>query len=296
MNSNDDLVSVIIPVFNSETFLEESIKSIINQTHKNQEIIAIDDGSTDNSLKILQLYADKITIHSQENQGLASALSVGIKMMKGKWFKWLSPDDTLFPNAIEVLLNEAKKLPENTIVYSNWELIDKNNKVLRSFSEYNYNNLSNFEFNVRLLDGQQINVNTSLIPTNLFKKGCLIRETKDPVAIDYDFFLRAALKYNTNFHLIPNVLVKYRIHKKQLSHENFSKSLACVEDIKKDVLSTLETKQQEKYLNSLKEYKKKKPISRKTMDAGLKLLVENFPEWVSDQILTLYLNKIRRTR
>ena len=56
----EDLVSVIIPVYNSEEFLEESLKSVLNQTYKNLEIIAIDDGSTDNSLKILKQYSDKI--------------------------------------------------------------------------------------------------------------------------------------------------------------------------------------------------------------------------------------------
>ncbi|MCH9030151.1 MAG: hypothetical protein IH819_11200, partial [Bacteroidetes bacterium] len=95
--------------------------------------------------------------------------------------------------------------------------IDENNKKLRDFSEPNYNKLSNFDFNVRLLDSQQINVNTTLIPSYLFEKGCLIQELEDPVAIDYDLFLRAGILYNFNFHLIPKPLIKYRIHTKQLS-------------------------------------------------------------------------------
>ena len=61
-----ELVSVIIPVYNSAQFLKESIESVINQTYQNIEIICINDGSTDNSLEILQLYSDKIIIISQE--------------------------------------------------------------------------------------------------------------------------------------------------------------------------------------------------------------------------------------
>ncbi len=296
MNSNDDLVSVVIPVFNSETFLEESIKSIINQTHKNQEIIAIDDGSTDNSLKILQLYADKITIYSQENQGLASALSVGIKMMKGKWFKWFSPDDILFPNAIQILVEEAKRLPENTIVYSNWDIIDEKGKKLRSFSESNYNDLDNFEYNIRLLDGQIINVNTTLIPSSLFDNNCVFQNLEDPVLIDYDFFLRAGILHFTKFHLISKPLLKYRIHSEQLSHTNISNSISNLSQVKNEILLQIDPKKRDDYISALENYKKKKNLAKKTMEFGLKLATFTLPDKITDSLLAFYLNKIRRIR
>jgi len=75
------IISILIPVYNSEKFLNNSISSVLNQTYHNLEIIAIDDGSTDNSLKILQKYSDKIILIHQENKGLADALNVGIKNM-----------------------------------------------------------------------------------------------------------------------------------------------------------------------------------------------------------------------
>ena len=80
-----ELVSVIIPVYNSAQFLKQSLESVINQTYQNIEIICVNDGSTDNSLEILQQYSDKITIMSQKNYGLASALNLGIRKMKGIW-------------------------------------------------------------------------------------------------------------------------------------------------------------------------------------------------------------------
>ncbi|MDC0150249.1 glycosyltransferase, partial [Nitrosopumilus sp.] len=123
-----ELVSIIIPVYNAAPFLKDSLESVINQTYSNIEIICIDDGSEDNSLEILKFFSDKITIISQENQGLASALNVGIKKMKGKWFKWFSPDDVMFHNTIEILVNEAEKF-SNTIIYSDWDIIDEKSNL-----------------------------------------------------------------------------------------------------------------------------------------------------------------------
>jgi len=294
--SLQELVSVVIPVYNSENFLAESIESVLNQTYENIEIIAVDDGSTDKTADILKHYSEKLTIITQTNQGLAAALNSGIKKVEGMWIKWFSPDDILYPKTIEILVKEVKKLPENSIIYSNWELIDENNNKLRDFFESNYNDLGNFEYNLRLLDGQQINVNTTLIPTSLFKKGCVIRELEDPVAVDYDFFLRAGILYDVNFHLIEKSLLKYRINRNQLSHKNISKTLDYLKDIRNEIILQLsETKRQE-YLRSLEEYNKKKPISKKTMEFGLKLLVNTLPDKASDKFIVFYLNKIRRSR
>jgi len=293
---SDDLVSVVIPVYNSEKFLVESIESVLNQTYENIEIITIDDGSTDSSSDILQRYSDKIIVLSQKNQGLASALKAGIDKMNGKWFKWFSPDDVLYHNAIEVLVNEIKKLPVNTIVYSNWELIDENGKKIRNFSESNYNDLESFEFNVRLLDGQQINVNSTLIPISLFEKGCVLGNLEDLAAIDYDFFLRAGILYNTKFHLIQEQIVKYRIHNSQLSHKNISQTLSYLETIRKDILSNLENDKKNQYRKALLKYTEEKTISRKTMEKSLKFTTYVMPNWITDKILLFYLNKLRRTR
>jgi len=296
MAANDDLVSVVIPVYNSEKFLRESIESVINQTYKNIEIIAIDDGSTDKSLALLKQYSDKINVLSQPNQGLTAALRAGIKKINGKWFKWFSPDDILYLNAIEILVEEAKKLPDNTIVYSNWEIIDENSKKLREFSESNYNDMSKFEFNVRLLDGQQININTTLIPSSLFEKGCLFQELIDHVAVDYDFFLRAGILYDTNFELIPKSLLKYRIHTNQLSHKGISKTLSYLSDIRTQILNLHDESKRAQYLEALQEYKRKKSIPKKTMELGLKIANNTLPNWVSDPLLVFYLNNIRRSR
>ena len=288
-----DLVSVVIPVYNSEKFLEECLDSILTQTYQNIEIIAVDDGSTDSSPDILERYSDKINIISQKNQGLASALNLGISKMKGDWFKWFSPDDVMYSNTIEILINEAKN-PPSTILYSNWNIIDETGNILREFHESNYNELSEYDFNVRLLDGQQINVNTTLIPA-IFLKKYGIRELDEPVAIDYDFFLRSALLHDVRFHLISQPLVKYRIHSDQLSHKNISKTLNYISEIKDEILMKLDEPLRIKYNHGLEQYKKTKPTKTKTLEFGMKLL-SSVPTWVSDKVLMLYLNKIRHNR
>jgi glycosyltransferase involved in cell wall biosynthesis len=288
-----ELVSIVIPIYNSEQFLKESLESVINQTYQNIEIICVNDGSTDNSLEILKSYSDKITIISQENRGLASALNAGIKQMKGKWFKWFSPDDMMYTHTIETLVHTAKKYP-NTIVYSNWEIIDEDSKKLRDFQESNYNELSDFEYNVRLLDGQQINVNTSLIPSTLFQK-CSIRELNDPVAVDYDFFLHAALLCDIKFYLIQESLIKYRIHTKQLSHKNISKTLDYTSILKDDIFQHLDKSSRDKFLSELELYQNSKSLKQKTMIFGMKLL-SFLPSYFSDIFFIFYVNKIRQGR
>jgi glycosyltransferase involved in cell wall biosynthesis len=290
-----ELISVIIPVYNSAEFLKESLESVINQTYQNIEIICINDGSTDNSNEILEFYSDKITILSQKNQGLASALNVGIKQMQGKLFKWFSPDDLMFPNSISLLVDEYDKGDKNTIIYSNWNVIDSNGKYIRYFQESNYNDLSKFDFNIRLLDGQQINVNTSLIPYDIIKKGLVFSNLDDPVTIDYDFFLRCGILYETKFHLISKPLIQYRIHSNQLSHKNISKTLDYVKNMKVKILSNLSEEQKTNYLVELKKYQKSKLVTQKIMELGLNILSKS-PTYISDKFLNLYLNKIRCSR
>ena len=289
-----DLVSVVIPVYNSEKFLEECLDSILTQTYQNIEIIAVDDGSTDSSPDILERYSDKINIISQKNQGLASALNLGISKMKGDWFKWFSPDDVMHSNTIKTLIDETKNHSDNIILYSNWNIIDDTGNTLREFHESNYNELSEFDFNLRLLDGQQINVNTTLIPA-IFLKKYSIRELDDPVAIDYDFFLRSALLHDVKFHLISQPLVNYRIHSAQLSHKNISKTLNYISKIKDEILMKLDEPLRIKYNHGLEQYKKTKPTKTKTLEFGMKLL-SSAPTWASDRLLMLYLNKIRHNR
>lgn len=96
-------VSVIVPVYNVEKYIQRCVDSILNQTFKNFELILVNDGSTDNSLKMLEKYKNnkKVKIYSQENQGPAIARNYGISVSKGKYVMFIDSDDYIDSNYIE---------------------------------------------------------------------------------------------------------------------------------------------------------------------------------------------------
>ena len=100
------LISIIIPIYNAEKYLNKCLQSIISQTYRNFEIILIDDGSTDCSYKICQEFAKKdkrIFIFAQTNSGASSARNRGIEMAKGKWITFVDADDYVEKNYLECL-------------------------------------------------------------------------------------------------------------------------------------------------------------------------------------------------
>ncbi|PKM67614.1 MAG: hypothetical protein CVU94_06250 [Firmicutes bacterium HGW-Firmicutes-19] len=104
------LVSVIVPIYNVERFLERCIESIMHQTYKNFEIIAIDDGSTDESAAILDQWAQKdqrIKATHQSNVGVAATRNIGLKLASGEYVLFVDSDDTISPTGIERLLSKA---------------------------------------------------------------------------------------------------------------------------------------------------------------------------------------------
>lgn len=120
MKSNP-LVSVIIPLYNAERFVEETIESVLNQTYRNLEIIVIDDGSSDNSLQVANKYKSRgIKIFSQANRGASAARNLGIQHATGDFIQFLDADDILHPDKIKnqvcILINEDS----NTLVFCKW--------------------------------------------------------------------------------------------------------------------------------------------------------------------------------
>ncbi len=99
---NKPLVSIIIPVFNAEEYLAETIKSAMAQTWPNKEIIIVDDGSTDNSLNIAAEFKDAcVRIFNQENKGASAARNKGLSEAKGEYIQFLDADDLLSPEKVE---------------------------------------------------------------------------------------------------------------------------------------------------------------------------------------------------
>ena len=281
-------VSIIIPIYNAEKYLEECIDSAINQTYQDIEIIAVNDGSTDNSLEVLKKYSDRIKIISKENGGTASALNAGIKAMTGEWFKWLSADDVLYPNFVEELMLESKKTEnKNVIFYTNYDIIDSEGNLIDQRIERNFNNLDPFEVNVILLDRHIGNGTTSLIHKSTIDKYGMFDQVIGHRE-DYELWLRYCILYKCRLHLVPKILAKYRIHGTQTTKEKIRKSREQSEAIRKLVLGKLEPSERKKYEIALERYKKNKPLVEKLMYFVRYDLFGILPSSVSNSLLNLY--------
>ena len=110
-SSNEDIkVSIVVPIFNKESYLVDTLTSIIRQSHKNIEIILVNDGSTDNSGKIIEEFSrsdSRIVIVAQENQGLSVARNAGLKIVTGTYVLFFDADDILLESSVSNLLNIA---------------------------------------------------------------------------------------------------------------------------------------------------------------------------------------------
>lgn len=106
------LVSIIIPVYNVEKFVKESVLSAITQTYQNLEIVVVNDGSTDNSSKIcheLEKKDNRVKVYDKENGGVSSARNFGVEHAKGEYLMFLDGDDRLTANAVEGLLEVLQR-------------------------------------------------------------------------------------------------------------------------------------------------------------------------------------------
>ena len=111
-------ISVIIPVYNVEKYLPQALESVMNQTFSDLEIVCVNDGSTDNSLKILEEYAQKderIKIINQENSGYGAACNRALECIKGEYFAILEPDDYIEPKMYKKLYAQAKQLDSDIV-------------------------------------------------------------------------------------------------------------------------------------------------------------------------------------
>ena len=111
-----ELITVIVPVYNTEKYLERCLDSIVGQTYRDLEILLIDDGSTDSSGEICRQYAeadDRITVLVKENGGQASARNLGLDRMQGEYVLFVDSDDYVSPDFVEELYRQIKAEPGN---------------------------------------------------------------------------------------------------------------------------------------------------------------------------------------
>lgn len=168
-------VSIVIPVYNAEKYIQQCFNCLINQTDKNFEVICVDDGSTDGSLKKLNSYAQKdsrFKIFSKPNGGAGSARNLGIRYSSGEYTLFLDIDDYLEFDAIEKLYMIAKQNNSDFLFY-NFITENENKEILKKHDFANYTSLPKKElikllFLCKLPFGPHQFIKTSLIKDNGF--------------------------------------------------------------------------------------------------------------------------------
>lgn len=220
----NELVSVIIPVYNGEKFVAASIESVLKQTYCPIEIIVINDGSTDGTKEVLNQFNGKIVVIQQKNAGQADARNKGLTIAKGKYIALLDSDDLFVSEKIEKQISILKN--ENLdMVCTNFETIDASNNKLKNISAPYFhasNALTTF-----------ITGNFICTSTLLFKKEWIQKvgnfDTKMKGTEDGDLWFRMLLD-GAQLDVIREPLVQYRIHELnysgRFSHMNLFRTLA----------------------------------------------------------------------
>jgi glycosyltransferase involved in cell wall biosynthesis len=131
-------VSVIIPVYNVENYIKECVESVINQTLKEIEIIIVNDGTKDNSIKKIEKYLSdsRVILINKENGGVSSARNAGLKIARGEYISFIDSDDFIELTMLEDLYNESKGMD---IVLSNFARIDNLGNI--KIEKNNFKNL-----------------------------------------------------------------------------------------------------------------------------------------------------------
>jgi len=170
-NKQQKLVSVIIPAYNIEKYISQTIESVICQTYKNIEIIIVNDGSTDNTDKIIQEYGKKderIVIYNQLNKGLSAARNSGFKIAKGDYFCLIDGDDIMLPEKIESQIYFLEKNIFADFIYSKvYCFIDGTNNI---YIQKMDNASSPYVYNKLLSYGNFISPNSVFFKRNIFDK------------------------------------------------------------------------------------------------------------------------------
>ena len=222
-------VSIIMPVYNREKYLEQAIKSILGQSYSNFELIIIDDGSTDNSLNITREFAEqdkRVTVITlKEHQGVAVARNEGLKRAQGGFITQFDSDDVMLPDAIKLRVEFLNSNPDIDLVFGKiHQCIDKDGMVIESkYSEYirymqhfyEMNKDYDFYEKVKKLEFGVPNVNS----TSMFRRDVFFRSGYYEESIihgsDVEFFFRILKRFSISF--LNEPLLLHRLHTGNIS-------------------------------------------------------------------------------
>jgi glycosyltransferase involved in cell wall biosynthesis len=246
MISFNPIVSIIMPTFNGETTILKSIKSILNQTYSNIELIIVNDCSNDNTLELITLIKDnriKI-INNDYNLGIAKSLNIGIHASSGDYIARIDSDDIAY-------LNRIKK--QVKIIYNSG--VDVLGGQIQTFGKlinpkYAYPE-SNKQICYYSLLGNPIAHPTVLATASFFKKNLYNSDIKYLGFEDYELWTRS-ISNNYTFFNMPNTILSYRMSNSQLSANQKSNFKKRYFEFKNNLLSSLSTNLDPEYINIYK--------------------------------------------
>ncbi|MDY7012475.1 MAG: glycosyltransferase [Cyanobacteriota bacterium] len=199
------LISVLIPVYNGEKTIRETIQSILDQTFQDFEIIAIDDGSTDSTVEIInQFQDDRIKVFSFANSGPNASRNRSLDRATGEYVSFIDADDLWTPNKLESQLKALQDFPKAAVAYSWTDHIDRNGQFLYPGPHYSFTG----DVFAKLLLADFINSGSNpLIRKSAFVKAGRFDEPLEG-GQDWDMWLRLAKHYP--FAVVPAVQVFHR--------------------------------------------------------------------------------------
>jgi glycosyltransferase involved in cell wall biosynthesis len=213
MNSSDTTVAVIIPTFNCARFLGEAVSSVVAQTHPADEIIVVDDGSTDDPTAALARFP-MVRLIRQENLGLSAARNAGLRSCATSHVVFLDADDRLLPIALEAGLTHAARHPQCALVFGGFYPISEDGRRLGQ----------DIEFPDREVDYPELLCGRNIVgfpATALHRRDCLVEEGGFDQTLraceDYDLYLRLSRRYS--FIAYPTIVAEYRRHAGNMSND-----------------------------------------------------------------------------
>lgn len=204
-------VSVVMATFNAREYLREAIESILNQTFKDFEFLIIDDGSTDDTVKIIQSYRDpRIVLHQRRHKGLIDTLNYGIKVAKGEYIARMDADDVSEPKRFELQVKFLDRHPDHALVGTTTRIIDTRGRTIDISAEP----LHHEEL------GQGLLVRNVLAHGSVMMRKSALRRVGgyDPKAIhaeDYDLWVR--ISREGKIANLPQPLFKWRLNPQGIS-------------------------------------------------------------------------------
>lgn len=211
-------ISVVMSVFNGESFLPEAVESILAQTFGDFEFIIIDDGSTDTTPQILAEYVkhdDRIRVFSQQKRGLVESLNRGIELSRAGYVARMDADDVSLPHRLQKQIDFLQRHPEVGLLSGAYEQIDATGTILGTISVP----LADSEIRAAMMMANQICHPAVLMKKEVARAAGGYRS--EPLhAEDYDLWLRMAER--TQLANLSDVILRYRVHLGQVSVANLT--------------------------------------------------------------------------